>query len=361
MTGEADKPNYQLLALLALGLVILAVLVWVRAFVNLYVQRLLVLVAINIMLAISLNLSSGFTGVFSLGHVGFMAIGAYVSALFTLPPSAKVASQLGGLPGWLAALDMRALPEQVSLLIATTAGVVVAVVVAVLVSYPLMRLQGHYVAVATMGFLIIVHVILLQLDTVTRGARGLSGIPSIDVYWTVWVWVILSIYVIWRTIRSPFGRGMIAVRENILAAQSIGVDVLRTRMLAFCVGAAITAVAGALKAHLITAISPSAFYFDLTFTVIIMVVIGGMGSLSGSIMMATLLTFIPEFLRTIESGVSIAGMRLPEMYGASQITMGVFFIVVIIFRRQGLMGTREIDLGGALERIAKRLQPQQAR
>lgn len=354
MLKRQGKVNYQALAMILLGLFVFIILFWVKNFVNLYVQRLLVLVAINIMLAVSLNLSSGFTGVFSLGHIGFMAIGAYTAALFTLPPSAKTPNQLPGLPEWLAQLDLSVYPDQISLLIATLCGVTLATVVAVLVSYPLMRLQGHYVAVATMGFLVVVHVVLLQWDSVTRGARGLSGIPSIDVYWTAWVWVILNIYTVWRIVRSPYGRGMIAVRENILAAQSIGVNVLSTRMLAFCVGAAFTAAAGSLKAHLITAISPSAFYFDLTFTIIIMVVIGGMGSISGSIIMATILTFIPELLRTIESGVTIAGIRLPEMYGASQITMGILFIIAIIYRRQGLFGTSELDLGGILERAVNR-------
>jgi branched-chain amino acid transport system permease protein len=280
-----------------------------------------------------------------------MAIGAYVGALLTLPPAAKSQTSLPGLPVWLSTLDLSGMPEQLALLIAILVGGTMAVIVAAFVGYPLMRLKGHYVSVATLGFLVIVHVILLQLDQVTRGARGLSGIPAINVYWTVWIWVGITVYYVWRLMRSPYGRGMLCVREDEIAAKGIGVNVHSTRMIAFCVSAFFTAVAGVLKAHLITAISPAAFYLDLTFNVIVMLVVGGMGSITGSILGAAILTFIPEILRNLEVGIQVGPVHLPELYGASQIVLGIMFIFMIIFKRDGLMGTQELDLGGLFYRI----------
>jgi branched-chain amino acid transport system permease protein len=350
----ADKSFSSKIGVLALVLVLLIVLGSLKLFTNLYFQRLAILVAINIILAVSLNLSNGFTGTFSLGHIGFMAIGAYVGALFTLSPASKTQTSLPGLPVWLSNLDLSHLPDQLALLIAILAGGTLAVIVAAVVGFPLMRLKGHYVSVATLGFLIIVHVVLLQWDTVTRGARGLSGLPAINVYWVVWIWVAITVYFVWRLMRSPYGRAMLSVREDEIAAKSIGVNVHQTRMIAFCVSAFLTAVAGVLKAHLITAISPAAFYLDLTFNVIVMIVVGGMGSITGSILGAGILTFIPEILRNLEVGITIGPIQLPEMYGASQIVLGIAFILMIIFKRDGLMGTKELDLGGMVQRFIHR-------
>ncbi len=350
----ADKSLYSRIGAFVLVFTLLLILGSLHIFTNLYFQRLAVLVAINIILAVSLNLSNGFTGTFSLGHIGFMAIGAYVGALFTLAPAAKTHSSLPGLPLWLANLDLSYIPEQLALLIAILVGGILATIVAALVGFPLMRLKGHYVSVATLGFLIIVHVILLQWDQVTRGARGLSGLPGINVYWVVWIWVAITVYFVWRLMRSPYGRAMLSVREDEIAAKSIGVNVHRTRMIAFCVSAFFTAVAGVLKAHLITAISPSAFYLDLTFNIIVMIVVGGMGSITGSILGAGILTFIPEILRNLEVGITVGPFQFPEMYGASQIVLGIAFILMIIFKRDGLMGTKELDLGWLVKGLVVR-------
>jgi branched-chain amino acid transport system permease protein len=216
--------------------------------------------------------------------------------------------------------------------------------VAALVGAPLMRLSGNYVAVATMGFLIIVHSIAVNWDDVTRGARGLSQIPTTTNPWVAYIWAAIAVYVALRLRNSPYGRAMIASRENLIASRSVGINVLRSRLLAFVVGAFLTGVAGALLAHQIGTVAPSGFYFATTFTVIIMVVLGGMGSISGAVVGAIIMTILPELMRPIEDGGQLGPLQFGALYGISNIILAVGFILVMIFRPQGLFGERELGL-----------------
>jgi branched-chain amino acid transport system permease protein len=326
---------YNLLTVALLLTVTVGGLVYTQLAASAYIQRIVVGLGISIILVVSLNLSNGFTGVFSLGHVGFMAIGAYTAAILTLPLSLKRVN-LPDLPDWLAHAQLSFLP-------ATLIGAILAVVIAMLVGLSLMRLSGPYVAVATLGFLVIVQVVLVNWASMTRGSRTFSGVPSFTTLWWVWGWVILTVYAIWRLVRSSYGRRMMAVRDNEIAAQSLGINVVRSRLIAFCVSAFFTAVAGSLWAHFIMSFSPKAFYFVETFNIIMMLVLGGSGSVSGSIVGAVFITVLSEVLRNAERGISIASFHIPPMYGASQILIAIVFIVVIIFRPKGLLGDREIN------------------
>jgi branched-chain amino acid transport system permease protein len=215
-------------------------------------------------------------------------------------------------------------------------------------------LSGNYVAVATLGFLVIVHVVLINWTQFTRGARTFSGVlPYTTLLWVV-VWLLITIYIVWRLIHSPYGRALIAVRENEIAAQAMGVNILGSRNLAFVISAFLTAVAGALYAHFLTSFSPAAFYFTLTFNVIIMLVLGGMGSITGSILGATTVVLLSEILRNAELGIQLGPIHIPPLYGLSQIILAVLFIVVIIFRRKGLMGDRELDLTSVMHWFRRR-------
>ncbi len=342
VAGSRSQSVYRLaLAVAALALLGLF-LAYADASLNGYRQQLVTLVAINAIVAVSLTLTSGFTGVFSLGQIGFLAIGAYTGALLTLAPQWKSEMFLPGLPGWLAALDLTEWPEQGALLVACLAGGGLAGLVAAVVGAPLMRLSGHYVAVATMGFLIIVQAVAINWEGVTRGARGLSQIPGFTGLWVAYAWAVVTIYAVWRLRASAFGRAMIASRENLIAARAIGVDVLRERLLAFVVGAFFTGVAGSLLVHQIGTAAPSAFYFTTTFNVIIMVVLGGMGSISGAVVGATILTLAPEYLRDVEDGMDLGPLSFGAHYGLAQIILAVGFILVMIFRPQGLFGDREV-------------------
>ncbi len=310
-----------------------------------YRLQIVTLVAINAIVAVGLTVTSGFTGVFSLGQIGFYGIGAYVGALLTIAPRWKAERFLPGLPAWLAEFDTSGWHPQLALLLACIAAGIVAAIVATVVGLPLMRLSGHYVAVATLGFLIIVNAVLVNWSEVTRGARGLNQIPGHTTPWVAYAWVIVTVYAALRLRYSPYGRAMIAQRENLLAARGVGVAILPTRLLAFVVGAFFTGVAGALLAHQIGSVAPSLFSFTTTFTVVIMVVLGGLGSVSGAVVGAAIMTLAPEFLREVENGFALGTIEVGAHPGLAQIILAVGFILVMIFRPQGLFGDRELLAG----------------
>jgi branched-chain amino acid transport system permease protein len=318
-----------------LGLVVVLTLLQVAGLA--FWQGFVVNLGIFLILVLSLNLSNGFTGVFSLGHIGFMALGAYGSAILTLPLREKQ-EYLPNLPTWLAGVhfDFRLGLFPLGFLAATLIAAILVSLVAVLVGLVLMRLSGHFVAVATLGFLVIVRVMLFNADSLTRGSRTFSNVTPYTNVWWVWGWALLTVYVVWRIKRSPFGRAMFAQREDRWAAQSIGIEVMSPRLLAFVVSAFFTAIAGSLYAHFITSFSPTVFYFDLTFKVITMLVVGGMGSVSGSIVGTVLVVGLAEVLRRLEDP--------SQLYGMSGIVLAVLFILIIIFRREGLLGQRELAL-----------------
>lgn len=300
-------------------------------------QGLAINLAIFMILTLALNLTSGFTGVFSLGQIGFMALGAYGSAILTLPLQNK-AAYLPNLPDWLAGvhLDHQLGVVPTGFLLATVITAVLVAAVGWLVGRVLMRLSGHFVAVATLGFLVIVRVVLFNADTFTRGSRTFSNVTPYTNLWWTWLWLLVAIYVVWRIKRSSFGREMFVQRDDRVAAQALGIRVMDPRLLAFVVGAFFSAIAGVLYAHFLTSFSPTVFYFDLTFRVITMLVIGGMGSVSGSIIGAILIVGLAEALRRVEDA--------SLLYGLSQIVLAVIFLIVIIVRREGLLGQREVPL-----------------
>ena len=307
-------------------------------------QGLAVNVAIFVILVVSLNLASGFTGVFSLGHIGFMALGAYISAILTLPLREK-GDYLPNLPPWLAGihLDQMLGPIPVGWLLATLVAALLVAFVALLVGAVLMRLSGHFVAVATLGFLVIVRVLLFNFDDFTRGSRTFSNVTPYTNLWWASAFAVLVVYVVWRLKASSYGRAMFAQRRDRWAAQSVGISVLRPRLIAFVVSAFFTAIAGSLFAHFITSFSPTVFYFDLTFRVITMLVVGGLGSVSGSVIGVGVVLAIAEGLRRVEDSTLL--------YGLSGILLAAFFIGVIIFRPEGIMAQREISLEGFLARL----------
>ena len=299
-------------------------------------QGLAATLGIFIVLTVSLNLANGFTGVFTLGQIGFMALGAYISAILTLPQAAKAAF-LPDLPAWLAwiSLDQTIGWLPVGWLVATLIAALIVSAVAALVGAVLMRLSGPFVSVATLGFLVIVRVVLLNADSFTRGSRAFSNVTRYTDMWLAFGVAVVTVYVVWRLKRSGYGRAMFAQREDRWAANSVGVSVLRPRLQAFVISAFFTAVAGSLYAHFLGSFSPNAFYFDTTFEVVTMLVVGGMGSVSGSVIGATAMLSLGEALRRLEEPT--------QLYGIGGIIIASVLIAVLIFRPSGIMGQREIS------------------
>ncbi len=313
--------------LLAAGLTALgAAAVWAAtASLNNYLLTLIAFAGINVMLAVSLSLSNGLTGLFSLGHPAFMMVGGYIAAILTFPANRK-GFMLPDLPEWLAA-------QQWPLLPALLVGGAVAGLAAIMAGFPVLRLRGHYLAVATLGLIFILRAVVNNLDGYTRGALGLSGIPKLTDLWWVYAWVVITLFVCWRIKHSSLGRTMMAMRENEMAAACMGVPLARTRLMAFAIGAVFAGIAGGLWAHLVTNLTPTSLGVFLAFQLVVMVVLGGQGSLAGAALAAVGLSAIANLLRPVEQSTGI--------YGMTQIVVALVLIGVLIFRPQGLFGSRE--------------------
>jgi branched-chain amino acid transport system permease protein len=290
-----------------------------------------------------MGLGNGFTGVFSLGHVGFVAVGAYVSGILSLSETAKH-SYLPDLPGWLASITLSFLP-------ATIVAGLVCVVLALIVGAPLMRLSGYFVSVATLGFLIIVNVVLINAVDFTRGARTFTGVPlETTLAWAAG-WLAVTVIVLARVVYSPTGRRYLSVREDVIAARAVGIKILPTRLSAFALGAFFAGVGGSLYGHYLGSFSPASFYMAYTFSLISMLVIGGMQSISGALVGVVVVTVLSEVLRNLERGLDFGAFAIPPLYGASQIVLGIIFILIMIFRPSGIMGDREFGLGRFVKRM----------
>jgi branched-chain amino acid transport system permease protein len=327
----------RILAVATLAVVLGAFSFTAPLMMNDYFVRIITVMCINAILVISMGLANGFTGVFSLGHMGFVAIGAYVSGVLALSAQAKE-SYLPDLPGWIAAINLGYLSS-------TLVAGLICVVLAFLVGAPLLRLSGHFVSVATLGFLIIVNVVLVNADTYTRGARTFTGVPLQTTLPWAMGWLLLTMIVLARIVYSPKGRAWRAVREDTIAAQAIGIDVLPTRLSAFVIGAFFAGAGGSLYGHYLGSFSPASFYFAYTFSLISMLVIGGMQSMTGAIVGVILVSVLSELLRNLERGFDLGFVAVPPLYGASQIALGVIFILIMIFRPSGIMGDLELSFG----------------
>ncbi|PRH86976.1 branched-chain amino acid ABC transporter permease [Labrys okinawensis] len=332
------KAGLRLPLTIALGLALAAVVaIGAPLVLSDYFTRILILIALNSILVLSLSLSNGFTGVFSLGHVGFVGAGAYASGILSLTVQQK-AALLPHLPALLSGFSLPFLP-------ATLAAGLFTALLAVIVGYPLMRLSGYFVSVATMGFLIIVNVVLINAADFTRGSRTFTGVPlQTNLPW-VMAWLVVTLLLLARLVYSPFGRSMMAARDDTIAAGAVGIDVLRTRLIAFVTGAFFAGVGGSLYAHYLGSFSPITFYFAMTLNLIAMLVLGGMGSLSGALIGVVCVSLLSEVLRTAERGFSLLGVSVPPLFGASQIVLGILFILIMIFRPKGIMGDRELTFG----------------
>ncbi len=274
--------------------------------INAYIQATMVTICVNIILAVSLNLVTGFTGQFSLGHAGFMAVGAYSTALITM-----------------------SIPTVWGFVLGLITGAVLSAALGFLIGVPTLRLRGDYLAIATLGMAEIIRVLLLNMGF-TNGAAGLSGIPQF-VNWS-WLFVLTvgCVVLISNFLNSRHGRDCIAVREDEIAAESIGVRSTRVKTLAFMTGAFFGAIAGGVYASYFYFLKPDLFGFMQSINILVIVVLGGLGSISGSIIAAVLLAIVSTLLQPF-----------PEV---RMILYSLVLVVLMVFRPQGIMGSRELSL-----------------
>lgn len=273
-----------------------------------YVQLILIYLGINIMLAASLNLVNGYMGEFSVGHAGFMAVGAYVASILTVRVFPATALE------WMFPL-------------ALIGGGLVAAVAGLVVALPSFRTRGDYLAIVTLAFLMIVKSVIENIDAI-GGPRGFLGMAKLtNLPWT-YVWVVLTLWCLRNFIYSHLGRGVIAIREDEIAADLMGVDTRRVKLLTFVISAFFTGVAGGLYAHVILFINPRSFDIIKSTDILIMVYLGGIGSLAGSVLGATIVTVLLELLRPL--GV----WRM--------VLMPLVLVLMMLFRPRGILGLREM-------------------
>jgi branched-chain amino acid transport system permease protein len=301
-------------AVVVIGLLFALDYVFKAGLVPPYYSRIIMLAGINITLAVSLNLINGFTGQFSIGHAGFMAVGAYSSAYFSVNHGAALAATLGGgMFGWL-----------VPLLVATLLGALVAAFAGLLVGVPSLRLKGDYLAIVTLGFGQIIVVLINNIETV-GGARGYSGIPIVKSFFWIFLVAVLTIVIVHNIVRSAFGRALVSIREDELASEAMGVNTTRYKVMAFVISSALAGAGGVLLAHFDGYLNPKSFEFIRSFEILIMIILGGLGSIVGSVLGAILLTVLPEALR------GFAEYRM--------VIYSLMLIILMITRPQGLLGS----------------------
>ena len=293
-------------SLLFVGYVLISKLVSAGV-LNLFHVQILEQIGINIILAVGLNLIVGFSGQFSLGHAGFMAIGAYAAAI--------IGSKSPTYGAFFGAMVL---------------GALISGAVALIVGIPTLRLKGDYLAVATLGVAEIIRIFIINGGSFTNGAAGILGIPNFTNWRMVYLFVVITTIVTLNFLRSPIGRSTLSVREDEIAAESVGVNTTKIKIIAFVFGAMTASIAGSLQAGFVGSVVPKDYSFINSINVLIIVVFGGLGSITGSIVAAIVL--------------GILNMLLQDVASVRMIIYALALVLVMIFRPGGLLGTWELSL-----------------
>ncbi|HHA9590738.1 TPA: branched-chain amino acid ABC transporter permease [Streptococcus pneumoniae] len=312
---ENLKVNILWLLLLLAGYSLISVLVSVGV-LNLFYVQILQQIGINIILAVGLNLIVGFSGQFSLGHAGFMAIGAYAAAII-----GSKSPTYGAFFG------------------AMLVGALLSGAVALLVGIPTLRLKGDYLAVATLGVSEIIRIFIINGGSLTNGAAGILGIPNFTTWQMVYFFVVITTIATLNFLRSPIGRSTLSVREDEIAAESVGVNTTKIKIIAFVFGAITASIAGSLQAGFIGSVVPKDYTFINSINVLIIVVFGGIGSITGAIVSAIVL--------------GILNMLLQDVASVRMIIYALALVLVMIFRPGGLLGTWELSLSRFFKKSKK--------
>ncbi|PSJ60262.1 branched-chain amino acid ABC transporter ATP-binding protein/permease [Pseudaminobacter soli (ex Li et al. 2025)] len=298
-------------------------------------QRLVTLFLINLIAVLGFGIYSGNSGIMSFGHVGFMALGAYASGLLTMNPVVQKTA-LPHLPEWLAGWGM-------SFPLALLVAILVVAVVAVVIGVPVARLGGSSASICTLGFLVIVHVVLVASADITRGSQTFFGVPRAVDIWVALPCALLAVAIARIYRDSNSGLKLRASREDEIASTAVGVNVRLHRFCAWVLGAMLAGAAGALFAHFLGAFSPKDFYFNLTFMLLAMLILGGISTVSGAVVGTATIMLIVEVLRKFEGGVDLGFLSLPTVFGLTDIGIGLAILIVMYRLQDGLMGVREID------------------
>ncbi|MDO5834754.1 MAG: branched-chain amino acid ABC transporter permease [Lachnospiraceae bacterium] len=296
--------------------------------------------------AVSMNLVNGFTGLFSLGQAGFMALGAYVTAILTIPVDQRASVYyISGIHPAIANLHA-------PILVALILGGLVAAAFAALIGIPVLRLKSDYLAIATLGFAEIIRALISapQLDTITNGSYGLKSIPGFSSLFQVLALTVVCIGLMVLLINSSFGRMFKAVREDEIAAEAMGINLFKTKELSFVISSFFAGVSGGMLAMFMRSIDSKTFQVSLTYDILLIVVIGGIGSVTGSVLGAFLVTAGRELLRFFDEPLYIGSINIPLFRpGFRMVIFSILLMVVVLFYSRGLMGTSEFSWNGILD------------
>ena len=282
--------------------------------INSYISGIIMLVCINIILAISLNITAGCLGQMALGHAGFMSLGAYTAALFTK------SGLVSGIGGYILALIL---------------GGLVAMIIGVLIGIPALRLRGDYLAILTLAFCEIIRV-LIEFFKFTGGAKGLSGIKLYKNFSVIYIVMVICVFMMYTFMKSRHGRAILSIREDEIASESSGIHLTFYKTLAFAYSAFFAGVAGGMYAHYIGILGAKNFDFNKSIDILVIVVLGGLGSFTGSAIGAIVLTVLPEILRSFND--------------YRMFIYAVVLILMMLFRPSGLLGTKEFSLTNLISR-----------
>jgi branched-chain amino acid transport system permease protein len=296
-----------------------------------YYTGIVIFILINIVLSTSLNLATGYLGQLALGHAGFMAVGAYASAItaIALKPAMNSMLETAAVP--------EAMVELGALVISLIVAGIVAGLVGIAIGIPALRLRGDYLGIITLGFGEVIRVIINNMGGLTGGAQGLTGIPRIANFDNVFWITVIVVGILYTLTHSRQGRAIISIREDEIAAEAVGIQTTKFKVMGFAIAAFFAGIGGGLYAHYIAFLDPNTFGFMRSVEILVIVVLGGMGSLTGSIIAAIILTILPEALR------DFAEYRLLIYSG--------LLVIMMIFRPQGIFGTHEFSMSEFIHKL----------
>ena len=298
--------------------------------------------AIYAVVAVSMNLLNGFTGLFSLGQAGFMALGAYTTAILTIPPQVRQSVYyMNGIVPWLEQIHLPMVPAMI-------AGGLVAAGAAALIGIPVLRLKSDYLAIATLGFAEIIRALLAapMMDRITNGSYGLNNIPGYKNIFQPMAIAAVCIIIMVLLINSSFGRAFKAIREDDVAAEAMGINLFRHKELAFVISSFFTGVGGGMLAVFMRSIDTKTFQVALTYNILLIVVLGGIGSVTGSVIGSLLINGGQEWLRFLDEPSKLPVLGLLFRPGFRMVIYSILLMVVVLFWRSGIMGTREFSWDG---------------
>lgn len=302
-----------------------------------YTRRIVNLCLIYAIIGLSMNITNGFAGQFSLGQAGFMAIGAYVVGIFTVPIAYR-ANVFYATPMNPLIADIQ-MPMWLALLV----GGLLAALVAFVIGTPVLRLRGDYLAIATLGFSEIIRICITNAQSFTNGALGIKDIPPLNDVRVIFAATAFTFIFVSALMNSSYGRAFKAIREDEIAAEAMGINLFKHKCLAFMLSAFFAGVGGGLYGALLGTVDPKNFLFTLTYNFLLIIVLGGIGSITGSMLGSVIVTAGLEFLRVFDEPIEIFGMAIPLFRpGFRMVMFSILLMVCVLFWRHGIMGSREL-------------------